>query len=256
MKKQTSTKLPVYSPTKLSAFLECSLKYKFLYVEKIGRFYYRPNPGNSFGGTLHRVLESVHKPGTGETSLDELLARYGEMWNGTGYAGVEEESTFKAEGERILRLYHATFVPSDARVLLTEKQVKWEMGDFVISGRLDRMDEHPDGALEIIDYKSLRTSMTEEELRNSLAMSLYQVIVSHLYPERRVFASIHCLAGGKKVSAELSSEELQEVEERTRTTVDSIANAVEYLPKQSRDCVECDFHRLCSKQPWYQGEDN
>jgi RecB family exonuclease len=252
----TKQKLPIYSPTKISAFVECPLKYKFLYVEKIGRFYYKPNPWNSFGGTLHRVLETLHRPGAESLTVDELLVSYNEMWNGVGYSSEEEEARFRAEGERILRLYHANPASSDAKVVLTEKQVKWEMGDFVIAGRLDRLDEHPDGALEIIDYKSHLVSTTEEDVRNSIAMSMYQVIVAHLYPGRRVFASIHCLAGGIKISAELSTRERDEVEARTRTTASTIATAEEYPPKQSERCPKCDFHRLCAKQPWFGNEEH
>lgn len=248
-------KPPVFSPTKISAFMECPLKYKYLYVDKIGRFYYKPNPWNSFGGTLHRVLETLHKPGAEPLPIGELLAIYGDSWNGTGFSSPEEESEFRVEGERILREYHAATASLETKVVLTEKQVKWEMGDFVLAGRLDRMDEHPDGALEIIDYKSHLRSITSDKVRNSVAMSIYQVIVSRLHPGRRVFASIYCLAGGIKVSAELSEQEREETEDQTRKTAMSIIGAEEYPPIQSASCPKCDFHRVCAKQPWFESEE-
>lgn len=254
MRKSIQKKLNL-SPTRMSAFLDCRLKYKYLYVDKIGRFYYRPKPGNAFGGTLHRVLESLHRPGAETFSTEDLIENYRQSWVSVGFSSEEQEREFMAKGESILRSYHSAFLLSETKTVLTEKQVKWEMDDFTLSGRLDRMDEHPDGALEIIDYKSNLTSITEEAARSSLAMSIYQVIVRHLNPDRRVFASIYCLAGGVKVSAELSSEEHAVVEENARTVASSILGGEEYPPRRSESCPECDFYRLCAKQPWFEREE-
>ena len=243
------------SPTRISAFLECPLKYKFLYVDRIGKFYYRPKPGNAFGGTLHRVLQSFHEPGAEQASVDQLIEDYRRAWVGVGYADTREEQEFKAAGEQILRGYASLTPPEDVKTLFTEKMVKWDMGDFILAGRLDRLDEHPDGALEVIDYKSGRLSVTEEEVRDDLAMSIYQFVVRRLNPDARVFGSIYCLAGGMKASAELSEEELTEVDEGTRSVASAIIGAEEYGPRKWEGCEECDFHRICAKQPWFRGED-
>jgi len=49
------------------------------------------------------------------------------------------------------------------------------MGPFKLSGRVDRIDRHADGALEIIDYKSGRHEVTAEDVRDSLAMTILPV---------------------------------------------------------------------------------
>ena len=243
------------SPTRISAFLECPLKYKFVYVDRIGKFYYRPKPGNAFGGTIHRVLQGLHQPGAEQVSVGQLIENYRQAWVSMGYADTHEEQEFKAAGEQILRDYVSLTPPKDVKTLFTEKMVKWDMEDFILAGRLDRLDEHPDGALEIIDYKSGRLSATEEEVRNDLAMSIYQFIVRRLNPGRRVFGSIYCLAGGVKASAELSEEELSEVDEGTRRVASAIIGAEEYRPRRWEGCEECDFYRICAKQPWFRSEE-
>ena len=40
--------------------------------------------------------------------------------------------------------------------IATEKTISCDMGRFKLSGRVDRIDRHADGRLEIIDYKSGR----------------------------------------------------------------------------------------------------
>lgn len=237
------------SPTRISAFLECPLKYKFLYVDRIGKFYHRPRPSDAFGGTLHRVLQELHQPGAEQISVDRLIENYRRAWVGIGYADTREEQAFKAAGEQILKDYISAAVPVGVKTLFTEKMLKWDMGDFILAGRLDRLDEHPDGALEIVDYKSARLFTTEEEVRSDLAMSIYQLIVRQLNPGRRVFGSIYCLAGGIKASAELSDEELSEVDEGTRRVASAIMGAEEYQPRRWEGCGECDFYRICGRQP-------
>ncbi len=160
-----------------------------------------------------------------------------------------------AAGEQILRGYHSLPRIEGVRTLLTEKMVTWDMEDFVLAGRLDRLDEYPDGTLEIIDYKSSRISTTEEEVRNDFAMCIYQFIVHHLNPDRRVFGTIYCLAGGTKASAELSQEELGEVDEGTRGIPSAMMGAEEYKPRRWEGCGECDFYRLCARQPWFGSEE-
>lgn len=246
-----ATRKLTLSPTKISAYVECPLKYKFLYIDKIGRYYYRPRPGNAFGGTLHRVLQSFHQPGAEPPPVERVIEEYRQAWVSIGYASEDEEKEYMEKGERILRSYHSSTPAEEVKTLFTEKTVKWDMGEFVLNGRLDRLDEHTDGSLEIIDYKSGRLSITEDEVRDNLAMSVYQLIVGKLNPGRRVFASIYCLAGGMKASAELSSEELLEVDESTRGVASAIMGADEFRPRQWEGCSSCDFHRLCSRQPWF-----
>jgi RecB family exonuclease len=69
---------------------------------------------------------------------------------------------------------------------------------------VDRVDEHHDGALEIVDYKSGRESVTEEDVAGSLALGVYQLLLKRKYPDRRVFATLVALRTGSQASHELS----------------------------------------------------
>ena len=103
------------------------------------------------------------------------------------------------------------------RPFLIEKMLKWDMGPFVLTGRIDRIDEHlGDGALEIVDYKSGRLGVTEEDVKGALAMSVYQLLAKRSNPDRRVFATIHALRGGVTASASYTEEEMLELEEDLR----------------------------------------
>ena len=61
-RKKTERK-PTLSPTKIRTYLECAVKYRYVYVDKIGRFYLRARSYYSFGSTLHHVLQDFPRAG-------------------------------------------------------------------------------------------------------------------------------------------------------------------------------------------------
>ena len=69
------TRKPALSPTKISTFLECAVKYRYVYIDKIGRFYLRSRAGYSFGSTLHHVLQQFHEQGAAH-SVEEMTAAF------------------------------------------------------------------------------------------------------------------------------------------------------------------------------------
>src|SRR5438067_4348751 len=81
---------PTLSPTRIGTYLECAVKYKYIYADKIGRYYTRARAGYSFGSTLHHVLQQFHEQG--EThSAEEMVSEMEERWIGAGYGSEEEE---------------------------------------------------------------------------------------------------------------------------------------------------------------------
>lgn len=225
--------------------------YKFVYVTKIGRYYYSPNIGDSFGGSVHRALHDFHAAGGHQTQTSEqLIEHLRETWVGTGYPSRVEETEHLELGRRILKDYYEN-AQSGSITLLMERQIREDMGDFVLIGRIDRLDERPDGVLEVIDYKTGRESVTEEEVTNDLAMSVYQLLVRRRYPGKNVVATIHCLRSGQSASAQLSDAEIVELEKMIRLVVADmlrITEETDILPERKPACDRCNFFDLCERR--------
>src|ERR1041385_6846512 len=81
---------PTLSPTRIATFLECAVKYRYIYQDKLGRFYLRARAGYSFGSTLHHVLQQFHEQGATH-SAEEMTAQMEERWIGAGYETAEQE---------------------------------------------------------------------------------------------------------------------------------------------------------------------
>ena len=242
---------PTLSPTRIRTFLECAVKYRSVYIDKLGKFYLRSRAGFSFGSTLHHVLQEFHQEGATHTP-EEMVTRLETNWIGAGYESAEQEQTHRTAGEQIVQAYHAAHrerAEQRVETWATEKTITSDMGRFKLTGRVDRIDRHADGRLEIIDYKSGRQETSAEEVAGSLAMNCYQLILRRLYPDTPVFATIYCLRSGYQASYALEGETLNTFErdliELGHTILDT--DYAPLTPERVPACDDCDFYSRCSR---------
>ncbi len=242
---------PVLSPTRIRTYLDCVVKYRYTYVDGLARFYGRPRAEFSFGSTLHRVLQAFYKEG-GDGSAEGLVARLDACWVSAGYETAEQEDEFRRTAEQILREYHAEArrrAGLDIETIALEQTVRADLGRFLLGGRVDRIDRHPDGLLEIVDYKSGRGDVTAEEVAGDLAMRSYQLAVRMANPGTRVASTIYCLRTGVAASAEMAEEEAAgfaaEITALGEEIIDRDLDGVEPEPVEA--CARCDFRPRCER---------
>lgn len=255
------------SPTKIRTYKICPAMYRLEYVDKLGRFYHRARAGFAFGHSLHRALDTFHHAGgAAAVTPEELTASLGDLWVAKGYDNPEQAEQFREEGERILQAYHQAHVkaeteraeaveagevpPPPPHLLFTEKTLRMDLSpDVALSGRVDRVDEHHDGSLEIVDYKSGRATVTEEDVAASLAMNIYQVLLKHKEPTRRVFATIVALRSGDRASHEMSEDEHESLTAECLETGETLRTKdwENVLPVLNDYCPHCDFLPHCTK---------
>ncbi|MCI4347071.1 MAG: PD-(D/E)XK nuclease family protein, partial [Thermoplasmata archaeon] len=137
------TEVRPLSYSSMRTYLECPLRWKFLYVDKLPE---APRSYFSFGRTIHSVLEELVRPflvpesvprksggaaqrrldewhGTGPLveghaapmSKDQLLATYDRLWVKEGYVSAEEETRYKTMGENMLLRYYDQFLEDRPR---------------------------------------------------------------------------------------------------------------------------------------------
>jgi RecB family exonuclease len=244
-------KRPTLSPSKITTYLACPVKYYWTYVNPKGKWYVRSKSVFSFGLSLHEVLQRFHDTGDrGVTTTEEAVAALEESWIEAGYGSQDEMMQSLAEGKAIVEAHveRALREPTTANTIAVEKLVRRELGFFDLIGRIDRIDEHPDGRIEIIDYKSGRESVSVEDIRNDLAMGCYQLILQGEYPDREISATIIALRSGQRASYSMVAAELSEF----RFLIEQIGQEVlgreweEFTPvAKERICGHCDFLNLC-----------
>lgn len=254
---QDVARKPTLSPTKISTYLACPTKYMWTYIDPKGRMYMRAKSYFSFGTTLHNVLQRFHDSGDADvTNFKEVEAAYEESWIDAGFSSAEEMAEAFGEGREILERYVQEHFQraSEAKTLFVEKQFRLDLGDFALIGRIDRVDEHPDGTLEVLDYKSGRPDVNVADVADDLAMSTYQLLLRRQFPGRPVFATVIALRTGRSASARLSDEQIAEFEVELLDLCRQILNANwdERPVVRKPICDKCDFRPLCGKVPGFE----
>ena len=242
------------SPSKITTYLACPVKFGWTYLDPRGKWYLKSKSYYSFGSTLHRVLERFHDSGdTGVTTVGAALQAYEDTWIDAGYSSAEEMAEAFGEGREIIEKYVGEVLskPDHAKTLFVEKSMRLDLGPFVLIGRIDRLDEHDDGTIEIIDYKSGRGKVSDDEVAADLAMGCYQLMVKAQYPDRPVKATIKAIRAGVEGSSMLSDVELDQL----RSDLIMIGTEIlamemtDRIPKRKPLCEHCDFLPMCTKHP-------
>ncbi len=250
-------KKPTLSPSKISTYLACPVKYKWTYVDDRGKWYLRSKSYYSFGTTLHAVLQRFHDQGdTGVTTTEQALAALEESWIDAGYSSQDEMMQALSEGKAIVEKYVDAVVaqPVTAKTLWVEKNLRLDLGPFVLIGRLDRVDEHDDGAIEVVDYKSGRQDVRTEDVATDLAMCCYQILLRDQFPDRPVRARIIAIRSGASATASLSDSEAEDFRRDILFLGQEILDRdyANLAPRPKDLCPECDFLPLCQKHPEFE----
>src|SRR5690606_2141453 len=141
------------SATDLDLYLTCPLKYKFARVFGIPQ---TPTINMRFGILIHNVLQRFHEPalvrpgdGAGapghEEGLDHLMGLLEQSWRRTGFGDSHDELQVRDRARRAMRSYWENERISDSAPAFLERQFEFKVGPHWLRGRVDRVDQSPDG---------------------------------------------------------------------------------------------------------------
>jgi DNA helicase-2/ATP-dependent DNA helicase PcrA len=118
------------------------------------------------------------------------------------------------------------------------------LGRHLVRGRIDRVDRHPDGSFELIDYKT-GVPKTQRELQDDIQLSLYQMGARDAWGVQTSAQSYYYVLDNEKVFVEHSDTELERVKQAVKDIAESIQNQ-RFEPKPSHElCSVCDFRLIC-----------
>ena len=139
------------SASDIDTYRICPLKYKFARVFRIPQ---EPTIHQRFGIVVHQVLERFHQQASGG-SLDVLMELFEASWRRSGFGDSDDELQFRERavaGARALLGARPRVATSEP--VWFERCFAFKIGPHLLRGRVDRVDRHPDGSYELIDYKT------------------------------------------------------------------------------------------------------
>jgi RecB family exonuclease len=161
------------SASALNTYATCPRQFQFNYILRIPQ---KMSPSAVAGSNVHRALEFFHKKYRDDwrkRSLDDLMAVYDDTRATKRFASEKEAAEWRQREERILREYLATEQGKAGEPKHFEAGFKVSFQDVEFHGYIDRIDEHADGSLEIIDYKTGRRETPNAIVAEDFQMPLY-----------------------------------------------------------------------------------
>ena len=228
------------SATDIETYRTCPLKYKFARVFRIPR---EPTMNQRFGILVHQVLERFHAGGTART-LPELLGLLEAGWRRGGFGDSEEERQLRAKATHALVRYHDRARDEEGAPVWFERSFQFRLGPHVLRGRVDRVDQLPDGAYELIDYKTGRPK-TAAQLRDDVQLSLYAVGAREDWRLEAALQSYYYVLDDEKVPVDKTDEDREWIEDTVHEVAEGIlGQGFEPTPSYSA-CSMCDYRIAC-----------
>jgi RecB family exonuclease len=230
------------SYSSMSAYELCPLQYRFKYVdgEPVER-----RPALSFGESLHEALRLFHhQPVPVAPSLGRLLGYLEQVWDPAGYPDPREERAYFDHARQVLAAYHRANAKRFNLPVALEQRFELAVGDVTVTGVIDRMDRHPDGSYEIIDYKTNRRLPPRRIVEQDLQLSIYYLAAQEVWGITPAFLTMYYLLPGQRVTTTRKPADAVATRERISEVGARIASGA-FEARENRLCDWCDFRARC-----------
>jgi DNA helicase-2/ATP-dependent DNA helicase PcrA len=224
--------------TRYRIYRECPWKYKLAFVDgrKIPL-----QPKSSFGLSIHRALETWLS--SGDDSLEALLDSLRARWLREGYPDEAVEARSRSKAERVLAAFHREESSRRTKLIAVEKEFLWPQGAHEVRGMIDRIDQGPDGAYELIDYKTGTTIPTPQQVSADVQLRFYALGAKRGLGINPATLTVDCVTAGQRVSAPYNAAGEDALAVDVAVAADAIS-AGDFSPR-TEFCTRCDFRKDC-----------
>ena len=247
---------PLYcaSPSKLLAWLDCPRRYRMQYLDRPRPAGRRPRAHMSVGVATHNALRDFWDLAPLERTPAAVEALVAQSWIEVGFRDCEQSAQWRTRTTSRVTAY-LRGIDRQSQPLGVERTVSLRTGTLAVTGRLDRLDDR-DGELVVVDYKTGRARLSDDDARTSLPLALYAVAVAAMFGRRCERVELHELSTGEVLSHVHTSQTLaRKVAEAESIAVDLRKADADYAqrgvestlfePAVSPICTWCDFRAHC-----------
>jgi len=239
------------SPTLLKTYERCPRQYKFIYIDHLRPQFERARPELFAGQQIHSALKTFFDLEPAARTLPVLQDQLRTVWGrdrrrAEAFADRELERQWGLRSLAMLEWFCDT-QDLEAQPVLLEQFVEHPLDDTIIlSGRIDRVDETPEGDWVLWDYKTGRKAPDPDELRADLQTGIYRAAVEGRFG-RKVSRIIYLyLQPGARLELDLEPGDVQAALDNVRRLVEFIRGDEAFEPQPNPLCRNyCDFLPIC-----------
>jgi putative RecB family exonuclease len=241
------------SPSRLSLFLQCRLKFFFRYVARITK---PKTAALHVGSSVHAVLKAWNKARWHQTplSLKQLHDAYSKAWSEAEEPvqwepGEEDEE--KKTGWRLVETYmRESKIPPTSKPDAVEVPVEADLSEHglpILIGVLDLVQER-----KVIDFKTSGQTPNAERVAhtNEVQISSYAVLYRHNTGQRENGLELHHLVKTKNPKLVITALPPMTDQQQSRlfTLIEGYVDGLDrrdFIPSPGLQCVSCEFFNEC-----------
>ncbi len=245
---------PALSASRAKEYLQCPLKFRYSVVDGLRQ---PPTEATVKGNVVHEVLEDLFKEPqaarTPETARGLLPAAWQSVLSRDEQAQAlfenpEVAASGRTDTEKLVDNYFTLEQPQNLQPKGCEELVDARLKSGVLlRGIIDRIDEAPDGALRVIDYKTGRAPSPRFMEDALFQMRFYSLLLreTQRLPKR---TQLLYLRTGNVLTLDPDPAAIEGFEGEVNALWDRIetdANREVFEPRTSRLCDWCPFQADC-----------
>jgi putative RecB family exonuclease len=248
------------SPSKLSAFKDCPLAFRFAAIDRLPE---APAPHMVKGTLVHSALERLfwdhprgqRSPEAARHALEQAWQSLQEEPELVSLDLTESErEAFVTDAASLVDGYLRLEDPDAVDAVGVELTLEADVAGLRLRGIIDRLDVNQDGELEVVDYKTGRVPSVHQEQQRLGGVQFYALLCEQVLGRRPSRVRLMYLREPVVIEAEPSEQAVRGTRQRTSAVWSAIERACEnedFRPRPSALCNWCSFRSLC---PIYGGD--
>jgi len=208
----------------------------------------------SVGVATHNALRDFWDLAPLDRTPAAVEALVAHSWIDVGFRSPDQSALWRARTTARVTAY-LRGIDRNQRPLGVERTVALRTQTLSVTGRVDRLDDR-DGELVVVDYKTGRARLTDDDARTSLPMALYAVAVARMFRRPCARVELHHLSTGEVLAHQHTPEQLaRKVAQAESIAADLRKADADYgergvksplfAPQISSICTWCDFRAHC-----------
>jgi len=261
-----------FSHSQFRAYRTCPLSYAFERIYRIPNE--EPKGFFEFGTAVHSAFEAFSvarrdaaAAGASLPGFEFLRAEFDAVWQPLAVGDAQQAEHYRTRSEPALRRFFDRELASLAKAVAFEQEfmIELPMGEddeepLRVKGFIDRIDRHPDGSIEVTDYKTGKTkSQADADADDQLstyALALARGAVRDPLSDEPLPAAskltLYFTESDTARSTKRSAEQLEEFAEKLIAVARRIRSGDFAATPGFKTCEWCDYRRICPSR-W--GED-
>lgn len=245
----TLTAPPYLSPSSVTTFQQCPLKYKY---SKIDGLVEPPTVHTLLGNFVHEILEEVYSRPAEERTVEYARSIARNRWHDKYSAETKSlnlnERDFRWRSWWCVENLWSIEDPSSTDLAGIEYEINGSVNDVMIKGYVDRFRRLDDGSLIVEDYKTGKVPQPKYTDDKFQQLFIYATMLAELEVGSCSKVSLMYLAEPTVFERPVTSDAIKRtiaVLTETRQKIDKFCEAEDFPAKPSKLCDWCHFKKIC-----------